>query len=296
MAKVKNQSTFIYTLSNPITKEVRYIGKTVNIKDRYRQHIGKRLLDNSHKNNWISSLINAGLQPIIEVLDIVEHSEWEFWEKYWISQFKTCGFDLTNATEGGECGSCGNRESINKMVKTRKLNNSYKRSEESKNSLSDKYKLDGNPFYNKTHTEEAKNKIGKKSKENNSKWIALITEDTLLIFNSYGDLAKHEKCHIGTITKRLKRDYNKYYKINKEMSWIKCPVCNGTGVITKDYSENNCKTCNGRGIISELTGFPPKYINENISSMQEGCSHKRIEEIQGGQIEMCKDCGKTCGR
>ena len=78
--------------------------------------------------------------------------------------------------------------------------------------------------------------------------------------------------------------------------WQKCPICNGTGVITKDYSENNCKTCNGRGIISELTGFPPKYINESISSMQEGCYHKRIEEIQGGQIEMCKDCGKTWGR
>ena len=46
------------------------------------------------------------------------------------------------------------------------------------------------------------------------------------------------------------------------MSWIKCPVCNGTGLITKDYSENNCKTCNGRGIISEITGLPPNALSE----------------------------------
>jgi DnaJ-class molecular chaperone len=39
--------------------------------------------------------------------------------------------------------------------------------------------------------------------------------------------------------------------------WQKCPICNGRGVITKDYSENNCKTCNGKGIISELTGLSP---------------------------------------
>lgn len=42
--------------------------------------------------------------------------------------------------------------------------------------------------------------------------------------------------------------------------WQKCPICNGTGLITKDYSENNCKTCNGKGIISELTGLPPKGV------------------------------------
>ena len=46
------------------------------------------------------------------------------------------------------------------------------------------------------------------------------------------------------------------------MSWIKCPVCNGTGLVTKDYSENNCKTCNGKGIISELTGLPPNALSE----------------------------------
>ena len=42
--------------------------------------------------------------------------------------------------------------------------------------------------------------------------------------------------------------------------WQKCPICNGTGVIIKNYSENNCKTCDGKGIISELTGLPPNGV------------------------------------
>ena len=103
MAKVKNQSTFIYTLSNPITKEVRYIGKTVNIKDRYRQHIGKRLLDNSHKNNWISSLIKEGckeegyiLIPPNKYVVPVDTRRLKGWDKERVDQYI---FDIKNATK-----------------------------------------------------------------------------------------------------------------------------------------------------------------------------------------------------
>ena len=42
--------------------------------------------------------------------------------------------------------------------------------------------------------------------------------------------------------------------------WQKCPICNGTGVIRKDYSENSCKTCNGKGIISELNGISTRVF------------------------------------
>ena len=69
----------IYTLIDPRDNQVRYVGKTNNIK---------RLIRNDYK-------------PIIEILDEVDEAEWEFWEKYWICQFKAWGFDLVNATDGG---------------------------------------------------------------------------------------------------------------------------------------------------------------------------------------------------
>ncbi len=42
------------------------------------------------------------------------------------------------------------------------------------------------------------------------------------------------------------------------MSWQKCPVCNGSGVVPPFYTD--CSTCNGKRIISELTGKPPVTV------------------------------------
>lgn len=95
----------IYTLKDPITNEIRYVGKTnKSLKIRYNAHISAYKLsrEKSHKNSWIISLKNKGLKPVIELLDIVENSEWIFWEQYWISQMFTWGFNLTNMTKGGE--------------------------------------------------------------------------------------------------------------------------------------------------------------------------------------------------
>ena len=80
----------IYTLTCPITLEIRYVGKTEKkLETRLSNHIKVSEKSNTHKNNWIKSLLKKELTPIIELLDIVPEIEWQFWEKYWISQFKT---------------------------------------------------------------------------------------------------------------------------------------------------------------------------------------------------------------
>ena len=95
----------IYTLSDPITGRVRYVGKTINLKQRFNKHIlESRKSTKSHKKAWINSLLNKNLKPIINIIDIVDEENWGFWEQYWISQFKTWGFKLTNTTDGGESG------------------------------------------------------------------------------------------------------------------------------------------------------------------------------------------------
>ena len=98
--------TFIYTLSDPKTNEIRYIGKTNDLDYRLKKHINESKNKRTHKEKWIDSIILKGLSPIIEILDIVDETEWCFYETYWISQFKTWGFNLTNGTSGGE-GSDG---------------------------------------------------------------------------------------------------------------------------------------------------------------------------------------------
>lgn len=59
--------------------------------------------------------------------------------------------------------------------------------------------------------------------------------------------------------------------------WVKCPICNGTGIITKDYSENNCKTCNGKGIISEITGLPPSSTPAPFKGLLQGIKEEKIK-------------------
>lgn len=91
----------IYTLSDPITNEVRYIGQTVmSLKMRLGNHIREsRTNKNTYKLNWIRSLEKKGVKPIIELLD---EGIWGETEIYWISQFKQWGFRLVNSTEGGD--------------------------------------------------------------------------------------------------------------------------------------------------------------------------------------------------
>ena len=48
------------------------------------------------KNNWIKKLRKNNLKPIADILDVVEDCESNFWEIYWISQFRTWGFKLKN--------------------------------------------------------------------------------------------------------------------------------------------------------------------------------------------------------
>ena len=117
----------IYTLKDPITNEVRYIGKTKRkLVDRMYSHTSNYKLkkEKSYKNSWIKSLKNKNLKPIIEELDLVEENNWEFWEQFYINLFKSWGFKLTNMTKGGE-GSSGGRGCLG-----------YKHTEEAKKRIS----------------------------------------------------------------------------------------------------------------------------------------------------------------
>lgn len=93
--------TKIYTLEDPRDNIIRYVGKTKQtLNKRLSTHLCPR--ENTHTNNWIRSLQLVGLRPIITQVDEVLTSEWQFWEKHYISLFKSWGFNLTNIQEGGD--------------------------------------------------------------------------------------------------------------------------------------------------------------------------------------------------
>lgn len=162
---------FIYSLEDPETKEIRYIGKTVQkLEKRLIAHIYESNHKKNHKCNWINKLRKRGDNPKIKLIDIVHEDEWEFWEMYWIEQFRCWGFNLVNNTPGGE---------------------GYKHSDETKEKIRQANSGKNHYFYGRNHSKESKEKISKslegnqhakgfkhsdetrkKVKENNSKfWL-----------------------------------------------------------------------------------------------------------------------------
>lgn len=114
-------TTNIYTLTDPITNEVRYVGKANDISQRYKSHLNGARKHQIHKKNWINSLKKLKLKPIIDVIDIVPINEWVFWETYWISQFKSWGCNLINYTMGGDGCTFANQTSFKKGENTRAI-------------------------------------------------------------------------------------------------------------------------------------------------------------------------------
>lgn len=108
------RTTHIYVLIDPRTDEIRYVGKANNVSQRYKAHLNRARKHQVHKTNWIQALAKENLKPVIQVIDTVPIDDWIFWESYWISQFKTWGFNLLNYTHGGEGTTFGNQTSFSK--------------------------------------------------------------------------------------------------------------------------------------------------------------------------------------
>ena len=83
---------YIYGLIDRITNELKYIGKSVNPKSRYRKHLQESNKKNSYKDNWIYSLSLKNQKPELIIIDEVDEDNWMFWEKHYISYFKFIGF------------------------------------------------------------------------------------------------------------------------------------------------------------------------------------------------------------
>ena len=103
---------YIYALVDPRNDEVRYIGRTINPRNRYWAHLVKDNR-NDYKRNWVKSLLNKNLRPKYEIIWITDNvGEANQAEIYFIKMYKEGGARLTNLTEGGE-GALGRITSEN---------------------------------------------------------------------------------------------------------------------------------------------------------------------------------------
>jgi hypothetical protein len=94
----------IYTLKNPRTLEVRYVGFRIKPADqRLRHHIQESIsLNKTWKHKWILSLVSIGLEPLMETIESGSGDGWQDAERKWIAFYRASGSRLTNATAGGD--------------------------------------------------------------------------------------------------------------------------------------------------------------------------------------------------
>src|SRR5690606_10935634 len=94
----------IYALIDPVTDEVRYIGKANDSVMRLKSHIRDAKRRDYPVYRWINKLIGNGLMPIVKVLAITDN--WQEEEKRIIKHHKEIGCKLLNVAEGGDQPYC----------------------------------------------------------------------------------------------------------------------------------------------------------------------------------------------
>jgi hypothetical protein len=96
---------YIYELVDPRDKQTKYIGQTLHPCKRLTEHkYYRKYKINTKLISWIKKLYSINLEPIMYVIDKVEDKERDFYEQFYISLYKSWGFDLKNGTEGGNSG------------------------------------------------------------------------------------------------------------------------------------------------------------------------------------------------
>ena len=89
----------IYALKCPSTGEVRYVGKSKNIKKRFSAHCMAGTKSGYPVSFWIDKLRKLGLRPVLEVLLETENVDEE--EIKFIAHYRAIGCNLLNLHSGG---------------------------------------------------------------------------------------------------------------------------------------------------------------------------------------------------
>lgn len=129
--------------------DVIYVGKSVNGYNRWRC---------SHRKKW-------GYDTKVSIIDVIPDNEWKFWEKFYISLYKSWGFILKNRNNGGGGPDRGRKlppRTQEHKDKLRKGRLGCIHSQESKDKMRQSKLGKPSTFKNHNHNEKTKNLIREK--------------------------------------------------------------------------------------------------------------------------------------
>jgi len=97
---IKRSPKFIYSLSDPITNEIRYIGMTGDLMLRYAQHC--LCEDRTDKSEWDKYLKSIDQKPVLNTLQVCQSHEAKWAEALHICNHLKKGANLLNKTSRNE--------------------------------------------------------------------------------------------------------------------------------------------------------------------------------------------------
>lgn len=185
---MKMKTVYIYSLSDPESEEIRYVGKTVDPFNRFWGHIHEAKNNikgkNEDKAKWIKSLLEKGIRPKLDILEEVLTEVWEEKEKEWINKYEREGNNLLNKTKGGKTGIISENCKIAlSKSKNRGRKKGTKHSEETKEKIRAKRALQVITYKHRLNISN-NSKIKVKIKE-----INFLNEE--IIWDSISAAAKH---------------------------------------------------------------------------------------------------------
>lgn len=77
----------IYGLQDPFSRHIRYIGQTVDIKQRFAAHLSSKTLRKTDLQQWIAELNDQHTRPALVILEVVEASLSREREAFWIKHY-----------------------------------------------------------------------------------------------------------------------------------------------------------------------------------------------------------------
>lgn len=195
----------IYHLIDPRTNEIRYVGQTVQtLENRLKKHL--RSKDKSHRVNWIKSITNEGLEPIIELIcETNTLDKCNELEQFYIKKYRDEGLKLTNMTDGGD-GSIGFTHSEESKKKMRKVANKRMSNPDVINNLKEKGL---EQWENYSEEYKLQNKLNQKGRRN----ILQYDMDNNLIreFISLREIERELGFFRANITPCLKGEFKQAY-------------------------------------------------------------------------------------
>jgi hypothetical protein len=89
---------YIYGLYDPRDNQIRYVGRTINMKHRYKQHRRpSNSTEGKKKVNWVLELKAQSLEPVMKMLEEVDETNVAERERYHIKYYLSLGANLTNS-------------------------------------------------------------------------------------------------------------------------------------------------------------------------------------------------------